>query len=448
MSALGSVTGLPTWHPPRAVLELAELVLSGAIEPAAARIAFPDEQAEAEALVLEDAEGTPVAVLRRSGSGAVGFEPLRAFSHGPVRSARRSPAAIRAELAAGGSGGDLAAGAPGTGAGVGDEGRGSGGVLVVAVQSMLGAAAVDELLEQAAESGRALLWLAVFGDGRPSALPAEGLWRAVREINEQAVVAGRISIAVPVAVPWSEGDPGADGQLGPDGRLGADGRLIRAVGRAFAGDGQADVVIAAGAEQPAHPAFARERERAVPPPHRRGVTVFFTGLSGSGKSTVAKALADALAERSRRTVSLLDGDEVRRMLSAGLGFSRADRDLNIRRIGFVAAEVSRHGGIAICAPIAPFAQTRAQVRAMVEEVGDFVLIHVSTPLAECERRDRKGLYAKARRGEIPDFTGISSPYEVPVDADLRLDTSRMEASDALAAVWEVLAARGYLAPAD
>jgi sulfate adenylyltransferase len=144
-------------------------------------------------------------------------------------------------------------------------------------------------------------------------------------------------------------------------------------------------------------------------------------------------------------VSLLDGDEVRRMLSAGLGFSRADRDLNIRRIGFVATEVSRHGGIAICAPIAPFAQTRAQVRASVEEVGDFVLIHVSTPLAECERRDRKGLYAKARQGLIPDFTGISSPYEVPVDADLRLDTSRMDSGEALAGVWALLADRGYLA---
>jgi sulfate adenylyltransferase len=205
-----------------------------------------------------------------------------------------------------------------------------------------------------------------------------------------------------------------------------------------------DPVGPVGQVGPAHPAFAREHDRAAPPPSRRGVTVFFTGLSGSGKSTVAKAFADELAERSPRTVSLLDGDEVRRMLSAGLGFSRADRDLNIRRIGFVATEVSRHGGIAICAPIAPFAQTRAEVRADVEEVGDFVLIHISTPLAECERRDRKGLYAKARRGEIPEFTGISSPYEVPVDADLRLDTSRMDPAEAVAAVWGLLAARGYL----
>jgi sulfate adenylyltransferase len=168
------------------------------------------------------------------------------------------------------------------------------------------------------------------------------------------------------------------------------------------------------------------------------------GPAGSGKSTVAKALAEAVAERTPRRCSLLDGDEVRRLLSAGLGFSRADRDLNIRRIGFVAAEVTRHGGLAICAPIAPFAQAREDVRAMVEEVGDFLLVHVSTPLEVCERRDRKGLYAKARQGLIPEFTGISSPYEEPVDADLRLDTSRVAVGEAVEAVWSVLERRGYL----
>ncbi|HST81362.1 MAG TPA: adenylyl-sulfate kinase [Kineosporiaceae bacterium] len=414
MSALGSVTGLPTWHPPREVLEIAELVLSGAIEAVPAPIAVPEEHAAAEGLVLEDAEGTPVAVLRRSGAepAVVQFESLRVFTHGPVRSARRDRLQVRAELA-----------------------QSAAGVLVVPVQSMLGTATVEAVLARAAASGRALLWLAVFGAGRPSALPAAGLWRAVREISEQATESGLHSVAVPVAVPLPAGTDPAD-----------DAALITAVAHAFAGTEAVEV-----ADQPidpagpsAHPAFARERDRAVPPPNRRGVTVFFTGLSGSGKSTVAKAFADELAERSPRTVSLLDGDEVRRMLSAGLGFSRADRDLNIRRIGFVATEVNRHGGIAICAPIAPFAQTRAQVRADVEEVGDFVLIHISTPLAECERRDRKGLYAKARRGEIPEFTGISSPYEVPVDADLRLDTSTVNPAEAVAAVWDLLAARGYL----
>jgi sulfate adenylyltransferase len=415
MSALGSVTDLPTWHPPREVLEIAELVLSGAIPAVPAPIAVPEEHSSAERLVLADAEGTPVAVLRRSGRPAARFEPLRAFTHGPVRSGRRDLLQVRAELAEG----DPA------------------GVLVVPVQSMLAATTVQALLARAGQSGQALLWLAVFGSGRPSALPAAGLWRAVREVCAQAVESGLRSVAVPVAVPLPTGTDPAD-----------DAALITTVAQAFAGTAAVEVADQpsdpVGSVNSAHPAFARERDRAAPPPNRRGVTVFFTGLSGSGKSTVAKAFADELAERSPRTASLLDGDEVRRMLSAGLGFSRADRDLNIRRIGFVATEVSRHGGIAICAPIAPFAQTRAQVRADVEEVGDFVLIHISTPLAECERRDRKGLYAKARRGEIPEFTGISSPYEVPVDADLRLDTSSMDPAAAVAAVWDLLAARGYL----
>ena len=168
---------------------------------------------------------------------------------------------------------------------------------------------------------------------------------------------------------------------------------------------------------------AEELRRARPPRARRGVVVFFTGLSGSGKSTLARDLRDALLERGDRTVSLLDGDLVRRLLSAGLTFSREDRDLNIARIGYVAAEVARHGGIAICAPIAPYAAARAGVRRMVSEAGDFVLVHVSTPLEVCEARDRKGLYAQARAGVIGSFTGISDPYEEPDDADLVIDTS-------------------------
>jgi sulfate adenylyltransferase len=190
---------------------------------------------------------------------------------------------------------------------------------------------------------------------------------------------------------------------------------------------------------------ARELQRARPPRERRGLVVFFTGLSGSGKSTVARDLRDALTERGDRTVSLLDGDRVRRLLSAGLTFSRADRDLNIVRIGYVAAEVARHGGIAICAPIAPYASARDQVREMAEAAGDFLLIHVSTPLEVCEARDRKGLYAKARAGIIANFTGISDPYEEPRDADLVLDTSAMSRSDATEAVMELLVKGGWLA---
>ncbi|HNJ78910.1 MAG TPA: adenylyl-sulfate kinase, partial [Marmoricola sp.] len=163
------------------------------------------------------------------------------------------------------------------------------------------------------------------------------------------------------------------------------------------------------------------------------------GLSGSGKSTLARALHDLILEDGRRTVTSLDGDVVRRHLSEGLTFSRADRETNIRRIGWVAAEISRHRGIAICSPIAPFAATREEVRRMVTDAGgEFVLVHVATSLEECERRDRKGLYARARAGEIPDFTGISSPYEVPEDATIRVDTQGRSIKEALADILAVL----------
>jgi sulfate adenylyltransferase len=194
------------------------------------------------------------------------------------------------------------------------------------------------------------------------------------------------------------------------------------------------------------PAVARELRRARPPRSERGFVLFLTGLSGSGKSTIARDLADVLAERGDRRVSLLDGDLVRRLLSAGLTFSRADRDLNIARIGYVAAEVARHGGIAICAPIAPFAAARQRVREMVSEAGDFLLIYVATPVEVCEARDRKGLYAKARAGLIDHFTGVSDPYEEPADADLVIDTSAVSRPEAVAAVLELLTAGGWLAP--
>jgi sulfate adenylyltransferase len=206
-------------------------------------------------------------------------------------------------------------------------------------------------------------------------------------------------------------------------------------------------LLDAGAEVPAWftpPAVARELRRARPPRAQRGFVVFLTGLSGSGKSTIARSLADVLAERGDRKVSLLDGDLIRQLLSAGLTFSRADRDLNIARIGFVAAEVARHGGIAICAPIAPYAAARARVREMVSEVGDFLLIHVATPLEVCEARDRKGLYAKARAGLIGQFTGISDPYEEPQDADLVIDTSVMTREQATEAVLGLLTSGGWL----
>ena len=192
-------------------------------------------------------------------------------------------------------------------------------------------------------------------------------------------------------------------------------------------------------------AVAAELRHARPPRSERGFVLFLTGLSGSGKSTIARDLRDLLAERGDRRVSLLDGDLVRSLLSAGLTFSRADRDLNIARIGYVAAEIAKHGGIAICAPIAPFAAARERVGRMVSEVGDFLLIHVATPVEVCEQRDRKGLYAKARAGLIKQFTGVSDPYEEPTDAVLVLDTSVISRDEATEKIMAMLVSGGWLA---
>ncbi|GGA47686.1 bifunctional sulfate adenylyltransferase/adenylylsulfate kinase [Dyella nitratireducens] len=174
---------------------------------------------------------------------------------------------------------------------------------------------------------------------------------------------------------------------------------------------------------------------------RQGLALFFTGLSGSGKSTLAQAVVARLLETSSRPVTVLDGDEVRRHLSKGLGFSREDRDANITRIGFVASEVVRHGGVVICAPIAPYANARTEARQLVEAHGRFVEIHVSTPLEICEARDRKGLYAAARAGKIKGFTGIDDPYETPVTPELRIDTSQVSVADAANKVFEWLQAQ-------
>jgi sulfate adenylyltransferase len=170
------------------------------------------------------------------------------------------------------------------------------------------------------------------------------------------------------------------------------------------------------------PDVVAELRRTHPPRHKQGLTIFFTGLSGSGKSTIANALMVKLMEMGGRPVSLLDGDIVRKNLSSELGFSKEHRDLNIRRIGYVASEITKNGGIAICAPIAPYTATRRAVRETIGPLGGFVEIHVSTSVEVCEQRDRKGLYALARAGKIKEFTGISDPYEVPENAEMVIDT--------------------------
>ncbi|WBU55571.1 bifunctional sulfate adenylyltransferase/adenylylsulfate kinase [Paracoccus sediminicola] len=178
------------------------------------------------------------------------------------------------------------------------------------------------------------------------------------------------------------------------------------------------------------PEVVEQLRRTSPPRAQQGFTVFFTGLSGSGKSTVANALMVKLMEMGGRPVTLLDGDVVRKHLSSELGFSKEHRDINIKRIGYVASEITKNGGIAICAPIAPYTATRRSVREMIEQYGAFAEVHVATPLEECERRDRKGLYKLAREGKIQEFTGISDPYEEPQAPELRVDTTDIDVDNA------------------
>jgi sulfate adenylyltransferase len=194
-----------------------------------------------------------------------------------------------------------------------------------------------------------------------------------------------------------------------------------------------------------YPEVVAELRRTHPPLTSQGFTVFFTGLSGSGKSTIANALLVKLLEMGGRRVTLLDGDVVRKNLSSELGFSKEHRDLNIQRIGYVASEITKNGGIAICSPIAPYDGTRKRVRRAIEESGGFILVHVATPLEICEARDRKGLYAKARAGLIPEFTGISDPYEKPDDAELVVDTRDLAPDEAANQIILYLEHLGYIA---
>ncbi|MFT7310899.1 MAG: sulfate adenylyltransferase [Paracoccaceae bacterium] len=205
--------------------------------------------------------------------------------------------------------------------------------------------------------------------------------------------------------------------------------------------------LAEGLEIPewfSFPSVVQELRRTRPPRSKQGFTVFFTGLSGSGKSTIANALMVKLMELGGRPVTLLDGDIVRKNLSSELGFSKAHRDLNIRRIGYVASEITKNGGIAICAPIAPYATTRRAVREDIEQFGAFLEIHVATSLEECERRDRKGLYKLAREGKIKEFTGISDPYDMPESPEMRLETDGFDVDYCAQQVYLKLEAMGLI----
>jgi sulfate adenylyltransferase len=488
----------PAWTPDEEQLGQLELLTSGAFAPLAGYLSAADLAAvharcqladgtpwpvpvtltvpadalpaDATHLVLNDPEGSPLAVVaitERAPADVSGaalrlagpVTALRAPEHGPFRALRRRPEQVRAEL-------------------------GQGPVLGYVTRRPLGQRQLGQLRHLADQLRAKILLLPLACGpadlvGRP-----EALVRAVRAAARQLPAS---TVVVPVPLP-PRADPAEElraravvaaaygaTHLLTDRRPGGDaagaklGVEILAEGewaydpaaevwrplgliepgteRGELSDGELGALLDAGDQVPAWlmpAAVARELRRARPPRVERGVVVFCTGLSGSGKSTLARDLRDALLERGDRTVSLLDGDLVRRLLSAGLTFSREDRDLNIARIGYVATEIARHGGIAICAPIAPYAAARSGVRRMVTEAGDFVLVHVSTPLEVCEARDRKGLYAQARAGIIGSFTGISDPYEEPADADLTIDTSVVTRQQAVTAVMDHLTRGGWL----
>ena len=379
----------PQYCPSPRELDDLELLLSGALLPLATfessgpgvTLDLPAELADATEVELVDPEGLPLARW-----SPAGLTPLTVPAHGPFRRLHLAPAQVREQHA---------------------------GALTVPVAAPLTSA--DLALIRAQAAGREVVLLALNGLGTPQHVSAVGLLRASL-VGAELLGASGVSTQVVAAPLASHGDPDLDHRLGQQVAANyATGEIL-----GVPGEGEWPPEIAAILDQD------------QPSDDERGLVIFFTGLSGSGKSTLAQALHDQILEDGRRTVTSLDGDVVRRNLSAGLSFSKADRETNIRRIGWVAAEIARHRGIAICSPIAPFDSTRKQVRAMAEAAGAvFVLVHVATPLEECERRDRKGLYAKARAGEIPEFTGISSPYEEPEDASCRIDTTGRTIEDAL-----------------
>jgi sulfate adenylyltransferase len=412
-------------------LDLLELALGGALPASALTAALPRLPADA---VLTDAENTPLARLTvRPGELPAALEPLKplAAAIGPQwdASVRRPAREVRAAL---------------TGSGDVDSADRLGLLVTeVPTREELDAAALLATTGSGTGTGPGTVLLLVPVARRtpePGAVGAPGLVRAALGLAE--LLAERVEAQVTaVVVPWS----------GPAGTTLEEVAAAYGVTRvetlsAHRSAATAERVAALPrvldeAVQALYPAAsAAEVGRAASSAHGRGAVLFFTGLSGSGKSTVARALAAELNDDGL-TTTLLDGDEVRHHLSKGLGFDRESRETNVERIGYVAALVAKHGGIAVAAPIAPFAAGRARVRKLAEDAGArFVLVHISTPLEVCEARDRKGLYAKARAGEIPEFTGISSPYEEPADADLVIDASVVSVADAVATLRTTVAA--------
>ncbi|MEV4660824.1 adenylyl-sulfate kinase [Micromonospora echinofusca] len=417
------------------------------------------------ALVLTDGEGAPVAALSvadvwqvRDGVAGVGgtVRRLGDGGHGPFQRLRRTPEEVRPLLP-------------------------SGRVLGVIADRPLHRPQLAQIAHAVRTLGAHLLVMIPVGEDGLGGLPPEALVRSVfaardrmppatlvavplsrrRDEISDALLRARVSAAYGVTHLLSTGEmlSGAGLRVLVPRELAYDNRdgqwrwredIPPRNRRLALTQPEIDDLLDRGFPLPewhTPPAVAKELARARPPRRHRGLVIFLTGLSGSGKSTIARGLADVLREQGDRSVTLLDGDMVRRELSAGLGFSKADRDLNVRRIGWVAAEIARHHGVGICCPIAPYAQARATAREMALAAGaGFLLVHVATPLEVCEQRDRKGLYARARAGLLTGMTGIDDPYEEPTDADLVVDTSDLSVEEAVEAVLHHLNETGWVEP--
>jgi sulfate adenylyltransferase len=416
-------------------------------------------------LVLTDPEGAPVAAVdvtdvwpTRDGLVGVGG-PVRKVGdggHGPFMRLRRTPAEVRALLP-------------------------PGRVLGVIADRPMHRPQLAQIAHAARTLAAHLLIIVPVNDAGPDGLPPESLVRAVFAARDRmppativavpltphgdeihdALLRARIAGAYGVTHLLSTGDSLSGG--GPkllvprdlaydnrDGQWRGRDDIPPRNRRLALTPAEINDLLDRGFPLPewhTPPAVAKELTRVRPPRRHRGLVVFFTGLSGSGKSTIARNLADKLREGGERTVTLLDGDIVRRELSAGLGFSRADRDRNVRRIGWVAAEVARHRGMAVACPIAPYEAARAAARRMATVAGGgFVLVHVATPIEVCEQRDRKGLYAKARAGQLRGMTGVDDPYESPTDAEITLDTSTMTVDEGVDTVLNHLVEGGWIEP--
>lgn len=397
-------------------LDILELVLGGGVADVAAVLrGLPD------GVELTDAENTPLA---RVAGGTL--TPLKPFAHTPGpqwdAAVRLSPSQLQV--------------AP-------------GGVAIV-VSEVPTRADIARAEQMLAGHNRPVLVVAPVSRGAASNghVGASGLVRAAREVAASLASAGRDTRAV--AMPWPGERTGRTLALGEltlhDVVRGYGVQTVTDIAQGRPSEEQQRVDALRTVRDDAvkelyRPTQAVDVQRALAGTRHRGAVVLFTGLSGSGKSTVASALRGELEDDGISTTQL-DGDEVRQFLSRGLGFDRASREANVERIGYVASLVARHGGVAVAAPIAPFTSTRRRVRELAEAAGAvFLLVYISTPLEVCEARDRKGLYAKARAGELPDFTGISSPYEVPEDADIVIDTSVVSVEDAVERVREELDAR-------